>query len=289
MKIRFCIIIIFIGSILFAKDVKIFQTDLRYNYRIELLKLVLEKGDPDTVYNIVPYKFKVNFKRGINLLEEGKIDVASAFIDQDLNDKFYVIDYPILQGILGYRISFINKEKHSKWKQHLTIDDLRAKFLAGFVKSWGDYEILAHNNLSIVETNLYTNLFTMLEYKRFDFFPRGINEIWSEYDKFKPENPNLEIEKNHALYYPFPVNFFVNRENKELATIIENGIKIAEKDGSLKKLFWQHHKNDLMKSELNKRRIIYLENNKLINDSPQQYEHWWLKQLDEILSDTSHE
>jgi hypothetical protein len=287
MKIRIAIFLQLLVVSIFAKDIVIFQKDIRYNYRIELLKIALEKGDPSKQYNIVYYPHKVNFKRGLKLIEDGKVDVGSAFIDSNMVNRFYIIDYPILQGILGYRISFINAKKKKKWENQLTPKMIIRDFKAGFVEEWRDYKILEENGIEIVGTNSYTNLFPMLDYNRFDYFPRGINEIWNEYDKFSTEFPSLFIEENYSFYYPFPVNFFVNLDDPTLAKIIEKGLEIADKDGSLKKLFWRFHKDDLLRSKLNQRTIIRFKNSNRINDIPADKEQWWLKRLDEILENTS--
>ena len=72
--------------------------------------------------------------------------------------------------------------------------------------------------------------------KRFDYFPRGLYEVWGE-QKVNADK-NLVIEDSLMLYYPAPIYFFVNKKNVALANRIERGLRIAMQDGSFDKLFF---------------------------------------------------
>jgi hypothetical protein len=87
----------------------------------------------------------------------------------------------------------------------------------------------------------YESLFEMLAAGRFDAFPRGLNEVGSEMKEQLPRYPGLTLEKTKAIYFPFPVYFWVSKQNTPLAKRVLQGLKLAERDGSFKALFLRHH------------------------------------------------
>jgi hypothetical protein len=87
----------------------------------------------------------------------------------------------------------------------------------------------------------YESLFEMLAAGRFDAFPRGLNEVGSEMKEQLPRYPGLTLEKTKAIYFPFPVYFWVSKQNTPLARRVLQGLKLAERDGSFKALFLRHH------------------------------------------------
>lgn len=86
--------------------------------------------------------------------------------------------------------------------------------------------------VSAAQSNL---LIDMLASKRFDYFPRGLHEVYSE-QKIAAEK-NIVVEDSIMLHYPVPIYFFVNKNNVALANRIERGLRIAMQDGSFDELF----------------------------------------------------
>ncbi|MCP4350231.1 MAG: amino acid ABC transporter substrate-binding protein, partial [Desulfobacterales bacterium] len=91
-------------------------------------------------------------------------------------------------------------------------------------------------------------------------FPRGINEAWKEISEMGSKYPNLTVEPSIAIYYPYPVYFFVNKQNLKLADRIERGLKILMKDGSFEKLFLKYHDAVIGQADLKNRKMFELEN-----------------------------
>lgn len=52
----------------------------------------------------------------------------------------------------------------------------------------------------------------MLERKRFDYFPRAIDEPWIEIEG----KPQFEVKLYFLLKYPAPTYFFINKANHQL-------------------------------------------------------------------------
>ncbi len=77
---------------------------------------------------------------------------------------------------------------------------------------------------------------------------------------FGSNNAELVIEKNLLLHYPFPIYFFVSKQNKLLAKIIESGPKIMKANGCFEQLFQKYHHEFLTKAQLETRKLIFMDN-----------------------------
>lgn len=64
----------------------------------------------------------------------------------------------------------------------------------------------------------------MLNHDRFDFLPRGVNEIFEEYALRKDLLENVIIEPHLALYIPGATYVFVSPKYPELAERLEIGL-----------------------------------------------------------------
>ncbi|UCX03682.1 type 2 periplasmic-binding domain-containing protein [Shewanella glacialimarina] len=141
----------------------------------------------------------------------------------------------ILKGLNSYRIFLIRKDDQVKFNLINSLQDLRG-FVAGQGAQWPDANVLAANDMPLVTVTQSDSLFPMLASKRFDYFPRGLYEIWAEQPAHA--NKGLVIEESLLLNYPSPIYFFVNKNDKALADRIERGLTIAISDGSFDELFF---------------------------------------------------
>ncbi len=274
--------LIFFSSDAFSDSLKLryFQTDLRYNYRIELLRLAMDStSESDGPYSLEPVTMKVTLKRGLVLLEEGKkVNVGFFALNKERGSIFIPVRIPILRGILGYRVFLIRKDSLSAFSEIGSLEQLKKQFKAGFGSQWADMEILRANNIPVVGTVKYDGLFKMLSGRRFEYFPRGINEAWNELSDKKTNYSDLTVAPHIALYYPYPVYYFVNKNHPEIADRIERGLNISLKNGAFKKLFLQYHDDIIRKADLKNRKLFILENPTLPEGTPEPDTGWWLEQ-----------
>jgi hypothetical protein len=263
-------------------EIKYFQKDQRYKYRIELLKLALSKSAREKDQIIYqPFAGEITQSRGIYFLKNNPEFINIAFLptNKEREESLIAVKKPMLYGMLGYRIFLIHKDNKSKFENINSIKPfIDGSLLCGFGSQWADMKILNYNKINTVGVAVYDYLFKALEHKRFDYFPRGINEAFEEIKTKKNEYPNIIIEDNLAFHYPYPVYFFVNKNNQKLASRIKKGLELAEKDGSFKELFLKHHKDIIKKANLSKRKIISLKNPE-IPDNPEIDFKWWMKQF----------
>ena len=108
----------------------------------------------------------------------------------------------------------------------------------------------------------------MVSLGRFDLFPRGIGEIYTEYAHFAPADPKLAIEKGLLIYYPWPYYFFFNKKDEALRKRVETGIRRMMKDGSFDANFKKYNGKAIEAANLKGRRVIRIANDLLPKETP---------------------
>ncbi len=115
----------------------------------------------------------------------------------------------------------------------------------------------------------------MLSEQRFDYFPRGINEIFGEFETRKDEITNMKIEETLALYLPLPTYFFVTPTRPDLATRIKQGLLSILEDGTMDQIFLEYHSDVIQKARLKDRIIFKLPNLNLSDETPFHRKDFW--------------
>ena len=244
------------------------EGDTRVNDLKEILQLALKKTESEYgPFELRSSTLKMNRLRYLSELERGRtINIAWSSTSVEMESRFLPLRIPLRKGILGYRIALIAQENQALIDQVKSIEDLK-KLTIGQGLGWLDVQLYEANGIK-VEQAKYGNLFRMTTYKRFDLFPRGINEIFSEYALHSKENPTLAIEKNLLIYYPWPYYFFFNKNDVALRKRIELGLRKMIKDGSFDAIFIKYNGDAIKQANLPGRRLIQIKNNLLPKETP---------------------
>lgn len=259
-----------------AQELHYFQTDGRYDYRTELLQLALSYSESEGADSItlVP-RADIPVARGIKLVQQEElVGVLSLAASPEREKQLLSVKIPIMAGILGMRVFLIHKDSIQDFKRITSLAQLQQKSL-GFGEHWADLSILEDNGFSVQKVTHYQSLFNMLNAKRFEFFPRGINEIFGEYQIQVAKLKNLAIEETLAIYYPYPIYFYLAKKDVELANRIRFGLQQSLADGRFKQLLLDYHKGLLEQLNFNNRRLFYLSNREIAVDAIENIE-WWL-------------
>lgn len=249
-----------------------------YTYRWALLKLALdhvEKVD-HRHYQLVPLEDKVTQWRAEKLLSTGKVDVLAFGTNAQREQTLQPVRMDILKGIIGYRVFFVRKDDLPIFKG-MTPQQFRAGVRLGLNSQWADYPIMKNNGYEVLTSTGYETLFEMLAAGRFDAFPRGLNEVSSEMKEQLQGYPQLVLEKSKAIYFPFPVYFWVSKENTSLARRVLQGLKMAERDGSFKALFLRHHADAIRLLADNGWQTTLINNSELPPGNAAPETSWWWK------------
>ena len=251
--------------------VKHYQQQDRYNFGLQVLTLAFSKLD--TPFEIqTPEHQYANEKRGEQQVITGQLDLQWMSTTPHRENEMISIKIPIYRGILGLRLLLVKKGRNNQLSTIETIDDLRM-YAGGHGLHWGDLPVYEANNLPVVAHVDYDKLFQMLIGKRFDYFHRGLNEIWDEQARYSDQ---LSIADNVMLFYPHPVYFFVTKKRPELAEQIAKGLQIAIEDGSFKKLFLKNFTPIIQQGQLDSRKLIVLTNPVVPQNTLSIDTTWWL-------------
>jgi hypothetical protein len=259
-----------------AMSLRYFPAGRIYEYRWKLLDLALQHTrDEGGPIKLVPADEDITQDRGVSLLQEGDIDVIALGTNREREAKLLPIRIDILKGIVGFRVLVI-REKDQARIARMDAQALRKQLTFGLNSQWADLPIMRANGFSVETSSSYEALFSMLAEQRFDAFPRGLNEAYVELKQHKAQYPHITLERSKALYFPYPVYFWVNKRNTKLAMRIERGLKLTQEDGSFRRLFESYHAAEIAALKKEPRQVIRLTNPILTpSDVPSDTSWWW--------------
>ncbi|MYM41160.1 substrate-binding periplasmic protein [Duganella qianjiadongensis] len=240
-------------------------------YVIELLQAALARAPAATPDHLHRLETHMTQDRAFTLLRGSqKLDIYWSMTSQAREQGVIVIRIPLLKGLLGQRLLAIRPESASRFAQIRTLDDLRRDFSLGQGHDWPDTAIQKAAGLNTVTSSTYDTLYQMLQARRFDAIPLGINEIDDELNKHG--DVSMVVEKTLALVYPAPVFFFVAPKKAQLAARLEIGLNRMLADGSFDAMFDKRWSKTLLSKNMKSRRIFQLTNPLL---SPETTEMIW--------------
>jgi hypothetical protein len=232
--------------------------DPRTEYDRAVVDLVLQK----TVDKYGPYQLISSLRlpqsRAFASLKSNElVDVIATTSSIDRERDFLPIRHDIHRGLMGVKIMLVQKDKLSTFAKIDRLDQLK-DYTAGLGHDWPDADVFRAEGFRVMASPTYEGLFKMLATARFDFFPRSLPEIWDEAKTHAVDN--LVVEPSFAVIYNLPAYIFVNKKNTALAKRLDEGFRIAIKDGSFHKLFMERHGENIAKAQLKNRKLFYINN-----------------------------
>ncbi len=249
-----------------------------YEYRWDLLQLALShEAAPGQPVHLMPALDTESQDRAVKLVMQGTIDVVSFGYSAERAKDLLPVRIDTLKGIVGFR-EFIVRESDEARLSAMNAKEFHDKLTFGLNSQWADLPIMTDAGFHVVSSLGYENLFTMLAAGRFDAFPRGLNEIDRDIDLRNEQTPALVIEHRHAIYFPYPVYFWVRKDNTALAERIRKGLEASLADGSMRQLFLRYHAFEIGQLQGEHRDIIRLPNKRLPDASYDPDTSWWWPQ-----------
>jgi hypothetical protein len=249
------------------------KSNVQTDYMNGLLKLALSYSNRDYIYSSTSEVY--SRPRVMESVKSGSISVMWGGTSEEMERDFIPVRIDAYRGLMNHRLFFIRKGDQARFDKINTLEDLKQLKL-GQGRSWQDASILENAGLDVVKATKKPSLYYMLDGGRFDAFPRGANEVWTELSAF----PNLEltVEKRLVLIYPLPTYFFVSPKDPELAKDIERGLESAIKDGTFDRYFYgsPEVKEALEKADLPNRHAIRIDNPYLPKATPLDRKELWL-------------
>lgn len=173
------------------------------------------------------------------------------------------IDFDTRRGLLGMRVSLADQQRLPAIAGVRELEDLR-RLTIGQGLGWVDVDVYRSNGLEVVTAPRYDNLFRMLLAGRFDLFPRGLGEVYDEFDAREKAMPRLAIEPSLLLVYPAPCHLYFAPGQAAIAARVEKGLLAMKADGSFDAHLWRCFGPDIARARLKQRRVIRLGNPDLI-------------------------
>jgi hypothetical protein len=231
--------------------------DPRYEFFISLIRqtldLTLNEFGP---YDLVLQNEQYSMNRILTQMDRG--DGVNIFVrpyDHGLEKRFHFLPFPIMKGLLGNRVSFIRAAEQRRFASVESVADL-ARLTAGQGSEWADVAILRNAGLQVMTSGSFTGLFLMLAAGRFDYFPRGVNEVLREFRSFAGHVPGLALEQTLLIRYPFDRFPIISRHAPALAERVRIGCSRLVASGQHDALLARHFHQDLLELELPARRIL---------------------------------
>ncbi len=264
------------NSTVFAEQTIVFEKGMG-EYEIEVLSLALQHTTSDFgSFQLQEWGQDITEERAISLLNQGAFDITFMVITPEREQRMAVIPVDLTRGVQGYRLLLVHRDNLEKFSRVETLEQLKS-FSCGFGAQWADLPILNENGMPVTTATLTKSLYLMLEAKRFDYFPRGVNELWDNIVQHRDDAPDMVVEPHLALYYPLVQCFVVAKTNLTLANRVQVGLNRALADGSMKKLFLKWYGGILQRAKMKNRILFKLSNSALPSEGPPDTS-WWLDQ-----------
>lgn len=245
--------------------------DTRYLYQWKILETALEKTMAEYgPYVLEPSEFMTEKRQANEMLTgSGRLTVMYISTTPEFERALLPVRIPVDRNLGGYSVFLIRKQDQARFIPGMSLEDIR-KFRFGLGLGWIDVDILRANRFQVVTGSSYEGLFRMLENGRFDVFLRAVPEVLDEYAARRDRLRDLAIEENLVLYYPLPMYFWFTRspEGRRLAARAEAGMRKMIADGTYDRIFDEYQGRKIEQLQLNKRRILRIENPNVGPETP---------------------
>jgi ABC-type amino acid transport substrate-binding protein len=250
------------------------------NYYHGLLRQILQRTEEEYgACELAQTEEMLTRMRSAALIDRNQgVDLFWATTTIERENLLHPIRIPLLKGLMKHKVFLIHADDQAKFSAVKNLEDLQ-ELRAGQGADWPDTAIFLVNGIDVVTSTNYESLYKMLAAKRFDFFPRGSNQILSELRH--NADKNIVVERELVLVYPAPVYFFVDSKNLQLAQRIEKGLRAMVQDGSFDRYFNNHPLivEALTELNLNERRAIYIHNPLLPEGASLEKNEIWMKRF----------
>ncbi|GAB2880054.1 hypothetical protein GCM10027046_05100 [Uliginosibacterium flavum] len=252
-------------------------SDFKITVVDEALKRTEKRYGP---YRYVQGTLSSTRERMLQELLLGEIqNIAMVATQPAWEEKLITIRIPIDMGLSGLRIALIRSDAQARLAAVRTVEDLKALRMS-VGAGWASRKVAEMGGFSIAPAENYEASLKMLLRERTDYFPRSLNEAFSEYDTWHEKAPELAIEKTLLLNLPLPTYVFISPKAPRLAQRIEEGMESMVRDGSLRKLMLQFNAEVIARADLCSRRIIEIENPMLSSQTPLSRKELWFNPRD---------
>ncbi len=237
------------------------DSDRRRDYVMLLLHDVMES----TLAQFGPYRiefaaFAMERPRLLLEMQQGRsVNIAANPANAEWLAKLPSVPIPIDQGLQSWRLLLIDERNQQRLQRQAAAGQLR-QARAGAGASWAIHDVMVRQGYATISGNSYDGLFLMLKAGRFGYMPRGVHEIFSEFEHYRERFPELAVENSVVLHVPIPSLLFISPQHPRLRRRVAVGMEAMLRDGSLERLVLAYYHDDLVRAQLCQRTRIDLPN-----------------------------
>lgn len=251
------------------------ENDAQKAYFVTLLKRACEHSNAlGRACNLQPVNAKMYQQRQLRSLNEGLLDVMWTVTSIQREKDYLPVRIPLTKGLIGYRIAVINNNVKDAFTLNAPLSAIKKlQHMQGH--DWPDADILSFNDFTVSTTSWYSTLYKALDEHHYDVLLRGVLEITTEYELYKPVNSTIDM--NHAFYYPSAIYFFVAKNRTDIAALLHKSLTSLKANGEFDNLLFSFppHAKALEKLGLRKRQVHILENPLLPPETPVNDQQLW--------------
>lgn len=207
------------------------DADATQHYFESLIERALSYSDgpwKDAKFKRIPYS-EAAHGGVVRLLNNGVVDVYWTAPTDAKEAALLPVRIPLMGGLLGYRVSITHRDNLKRLQDPAI--DLR-HLNACQVRLWTDFDILRHNQFTVIPVENFAKTFELTALKKCDYFPRAIFEGYSELQKAKHQFAELTLFDDTILSYPYPLYVFTAKHQTALNQQITDGLNRMIQDGS---------------------------------------------------------
>ncbi len=262
-----------------ALDIKYLARDHDKGQMIDdILKFLVQESDSSLTLRPV-FDKSISNPREEQILREqsGKFSLLNRSVNAKREKDFLSVKFPIFRGLLGNRIAFIHQKDAANFASIKTMTDLK-KITFGQGRHWMDTHILKHNDLSLY-TPPVRSLMRMINRGRIKGYPRGLHEVFSEFDRAKENYPYIRVDTGFLLSYKLPAVLYVSKDQPELHDALTKVFLKSYENGKYQEFFDTHPqvKKMLAQANIEKRVVFKLENPFLPEAYQNLPDYYWLQ------------
>lgn len=253
--------------------------DQRNLYPLKVLELALDATG--VRYTLTPSDKILLQAKSIRQLKENRdINVIWTMTSIQREKDLLPIRIPITKGLIGWRVLLIRESDGERFSVVRSLRELRSLHPVQGL-SWPDTKILQSNGFNVETVVDFLDAISAIQSGTGDFLPRSIPEVLPEL-RGLPTDSDIVLEPNLLLHYPAAHYFFVNKANKTLANLIENGLRITIENGDFERLFEAHFEDIIPRLNIENRQMFRLSNPQIPDETPLDDASLWyeLKKLD---------
>lgn len=173
-----------------------------------------------------------------------------------LDKPFIELKQPLCRGLLGWRLLVVARENVDAFNG-LSLEQLKLKKV-GVPATWVDAELFRANGFDVLEQGSLDDMLNWVAKGRVDFITLGANEAHDILAQNTQVGIHLAVEPSLALYYPFPLVFYLHQDATDLAQCLMQ--EWRKKNAQVGQLFQAHYGDGLTQAALPTREVLKLTN-----------------------------